>query len=131
MKKSTLLNSDLSYVIATLGHTEMLVIADAGLPIPSSTERVDLALVRGVPGAIETLSAVLSEMQVERVILAKETQGINPDFEKSVRDLLPDVPVDFVSHDELKRLSANSRAVVRTGECKPYANVILVSGVAF
>ncbi len=131
MKKSTLLNSDLSYIIATLGHTEMLVIADAGLPIPSSTERVDLALVRGVPGAIETLSAVLSEMQVERVILAKETQEINPDFEKSVRDLLPDVPVDFVSHDELKRLSANSRAVVRTGECKPYANVILVSGVAF
>lgn len=131
MKKSTLLNSDLSYIIATLGHTEMLVIADAGLPIPSSTERVDLALVRGVPGAIETLSAVLSEMQVERVILAKEAQEINPDFEKSVRDLLPDVPVDFVSHDELKRLSANSRAVVRTGECKSYANVILVSGVAF
>jgi D-ribose pyranase len=131
LKKSTLLNSDLSYIIATLGHTEMLVIADAGLPIPSSTERVDLALVRGVPGAIETLSAVLSEMQVERVILAKEAQEINPDFEKSVRDLLPDVPVDFVSHDELKRLSANSRAVVRTGECKSYANVILVSGVAF
>lgn len=131
MKKTTLLNSDLSYIIATLGHTEMLVIADAGLPIPSSTERVDLALVRGVPGAIETLSAVLSEMQVERVILAKEAQEINPDFEKSVRDLLPDVPVDFVSHDELKRLSANSRAVVRTGECKSYANVILVSGVAF
>lgn len=131
MKKSTLLNSDLSYIIATLGHTDMLVIADAGLPIPSSTERVDLALVRGVPGAIETLSAVLSEMQVERVILAKEAQEINPDFEKSVRDLLPDVPVDFVSHDELKRLSANSRAVVRTGECKSYANVILVSGVAF
>ena len=70
-------------------------------------------------------------MQVERVILAKEAQEINPDFEKSVRDLLPDVPVDFVSHDELKRLSANSRAVVRTGECKSYANVILVSGVAF
>jgi len=131
LKKTTLLNSDLSYIIATLGHTEMLVIADAGLPIPSSTERVDLALVRGVPGAIETLSAVLSEMQVERVILAKEAQEINPDFEKSVRDLLPDVPVDFVSHDELKRLSANSRAVVRTGECKSYANVILVSGVAF
>ncbi|MEN6480980.1 MAG: D-ribose pyranase [Anaerolineaceae bacterium] len=131
MKKSTLLNSDLSYIIATLGHTDMLVIADAGLPIPSSTERVDLALVRGVPGAIETLSAVLSEMQVERVILAKEAQEINPDFEKSVRDLLPDVPVDFVSHDELTRLSANSRAVVRTGECKSYANVILVSGVAF
>ena len=131
MKKTTLLNSDLSYIIATLGHTDMLVIADAGLPIPSSTERVDLALVRGVPGAIETLSAVLSELQVERVILAKEAQEINPDFEKSVRDLLPDVPVDFVSHDELKRLSANSRAVVRTGECKSYANVILVSGVAF
>jgi D-ribose pyranase len=131
MKKTTLLNSDLSYIIATMGHTEMLVIADAGLPIPSSTERVDLALVRGVPGAIETLSAVLSEMQVERAILAIETQEINPDFEMNVRELLPGVSVDFVPHEELKRLSADSRAVVRTGECKPYANVILVSGVAF
>jgi len=131
MKKSVLLNSDLSYIIATMGHTDMLVIADAGLPIPSSTERVDLALVRGVPGAIETLNAILSEMQVERIILAKETREINPHFESEVRSLLPDVDVDFISHEELKRLSADARAVVRTGECKPYANVILVSGVAF
>ncbi len=131
MKKSTLLNSEISYIVSTMGHTDMLVIGDAGLPIPESTERIDLALVRGVPGAVETLQAVLSELQVERVILAKETQTINPQFEADVRTLLPGVKVDFVSHEELKRLSADARAVVRTGECKPYANVILVSGVAF
>lgn len=131
MKKSTLLNSEISYIISTMGHTDMLVIGDAGLPIPDSTERVDLALVRGVPGALETLQAVLSELQVERVILAHETQTVNPQFEADVRGMLPGVQVDFVTHEDLKRLSARARAVVRTGECKPYANVILVSGVAF
>ena len=131
MKKSTLLNSELSFIIAKLGHTDMLVIGDAGLPIPATTQRVDLALVRGVPGAIETLRAVISEMQVERIILANETQTVNPKFEQEVRELLPDVTVDFVTHEELKNLSADARAVVRTGECEPYANVILVSGVAF
>jgi len=36
-----------------------------------------------------------------------------------------------VSHDELKRLSHRARAVVRTGECTPYANLMLVAGVTF
>ena len=125
-KKNTLLNSEISYIISTMGHTDMLVIGDAGLPIPDSTERVDLALVRG-----KTLQVVLSELQVERVILAHKTQTVKPQFEADVRGMLPGVQVDFVTHEELKRLSARARAVVRTGECKPYANVILVSGVAF
>jgi len=131
MKKTTLLNSELSYLISAMGHFDTLVIGDAGLPIPASTERIDLALVRGVPGAIETLRAVLSELQVEYVILASETTQNNPQFEQDVRALLPGVKVEYVSHEDLKRRSADARAVVRTGECKPYANIILVAGVAF
>ncbi|MEQ4517252.1 MAG: RbsD/FucU domain-containing protein, partial [Pantoea agglomerans] len=32
MKKGRLLNAELSHVIARLGHTDTLTIADAGLP---------------------------------------------------------------------------------------------------
>ena len=74
MKKTSLLNSELSYIIATLGHLDTLVIADAGLPIPAETVRIDLALTEGVPGAIQTLKVVLEELQVERVILAEEAK---------------------------------------------------------
>ena len=131
MKKTKLLHSDLSYVIATLGHMDTLVIADAGLPIPIETERIDLALTQGVPGAIQTLKVVLDEMKVEKVILAEEARDRNPRFLADVQELLPGVQVEFVSHTELKTRTAQARAVVRTGEFSPYANLILVSGVVF
>jgi D-ribose pyranase len=131
MKKTSLLQSDLSYVIATLGHMDTLVIADAGLPIPAETKRIDLALTEGVPGATQTLKVVLDEMKVEKVILAEEVKDRNPRFLADVQELLPGVPIEFVSHTELKVKTAQARAVVRTGEFSPYANVILVSGVVF
>ena len=131
MKKTTLLHPELSYTIATLGHLDTLVIADAGLPIPEGTLRIDLALTKGVPGAIETLKVVLDEMQVEKLILAEEAKDRNPTFLTEVQELLPDLPVEFVSHAAFKARTADSRAVVRTGEFSPYANVILVAGVVF
>ena len=131
MKKTSLLQSDLSYIIATLGHLDTLVIADAGLPIPAETLRIDLALTQGVPGAAQTLKVVLDEMKVERVILAEEVKDRNPEFLAHVQKLLPQLPIDFVPHTEFKMRTASSRAIVRTGEFAPYANVILVSGVVF
>ncbi len=131
MKKTTLLNSELSYVIATLGHTDMLVVADAGLPVPPETERIDLALTEGVPGAVETLRVILEEMKVEKAILAEEVQSRNPQFLQAVQQLLPGVPLEFVPHTQFKAVTRDARAVVRTGEFAPYANVILCSGVVF
>ena len=49
MRKTSLLNSNLSSVISKMGHTDMLAIGDCGLPIPNETERIDLALVAGIP----------------------------------------------------------------------------------
>jgi len=131
MKKSALLNSEISYIIATLGHTDMLVVADAGLPIPAETTRIDLALTKGVPGAVETLRVVLEEMKVEKAILAEEVRGRSPEFLAAVQALLPGVILEFVPHAEFKVMTREARAVVRTGEFTPYANVILCSGVVF
>ena len=131
MKKTSLLNSELSYAIATLGHMQTLVVADAGLPIPPETERIDLALTKGVPGAMQTLKVILEEMQVEKVILAEEVKTRNPEFLREVQAVLPGVPMEFVPHTKFKDMTSDARAVVRTGEFAPYANVILVSGVVF
>ena len=131
MKKTSLLNSELSYAIATLGHMQTLVVADAGLPIPPETERIDLALTKGVPGAMQTLRVILEEMQVEKVILAEEVKERNPEFLKEVLAVLPGVTMEFVPHARFKDITSDARAVVRTGEFAPYANVILVSGVVF
>ena len=51
MKKTDLINPRHSEVIASLGHTDTLVIADAGLPIPLQTRRyANVILVAGAWG---------------------------------------------------------------------------------
>jgi len=131
MKKTALLHSDLSYVIASMGHLDTLVVCDAGLPIPAETMRIDLALTKDVPGAIQTLKVILEELKVEKVILAEEVKDHNPSYLAAVKELLPAVPFEFVPHSDFKVRTASARAIVRTGEFAPYANVILVSGVVF
>ena len=131
MKKIGLLNQPLSEVIAGLGHTDTLVIADAGLPIPAETRRIDLALVEGIPSFLDTLGAVLREMQVEQVVIAEEMLDVSPGTYDAIVNLLGDVPVETVTHLVFKEQTRSSRAVVRTGEFTPYANVILVAGVVF
>jgi D-ribose pyranase len=39
--------------------------------------------------------------------------------------------VTAIPHEEFKARTAAARAVVRTGEFTPYANVILIAGVTF
>ena len=135
MKKSRLLNSELSYEIAKIGHTAHITLCDAGLPIPQSVKRIDLAVEAGLPGFINVLDPILSEMQVEEIILAEEIKEKNmPMYEaimKSFKEVGMNPKVVFVPHEEFKKITHNSEAIVRTGECSPYANVILKSGVVF
>lgn len=63
MKKGTVLNADISSVISRLGHTDTLVVCDAGLPVPRSSARIDMALTHGVPSFMQVLEVVTSEMQ--------------------------------------------------------------------
>ena len=134
MKKIGTLNSNISAVVADMGHMDTLAIADAGLPVPRKTDKIDLALIKGVPGFLQTLETILSELQVEKAILAEEIQSEHPSsiliFE-GIKKLMGDIPLTFVSHDNFKNLLPSCRAVVRTGECTPYANIILSSGVTF
>ena len=131
MKKTALLNTALSEVISGLGHTDLLVIGDAGLPIPGGIRRIDLALTQGIPGFIDTLNVVLAEMQVEKAFVAEETRQSSPHILESIETLLRREKIQFVTHEELKALTREARAVVRTGEFTPYANIVLRSGVVF
>ncbi|MDO4698939.1 MAG: D-ribose pyranase [Pasteurellaceae bacterium] len=139
MKKTTILNASLSQLIATMGHTDGLTICDAGLPIPTEQHCVDLALTQGVPDFLSTLKAVVSELFVEKILLASEIKQHNPQIEQHVLALIAEleqsqgkpIAVEYVPHSEFKYQSNQAKGVVRTGECSPYANVILYSGVPF
>jgi D-ribose pyranase len=133
MKKVGVLNSQLSGIIAAMGHADRLVICDSGLPIPRDLECVDLAITKNIPRFLDVLRVVLQELQVEAAIVANEIESASPAILDELRKLLGDVKLQRVSHEEFKQISASNHntAFVRTGEASPYANVILISGVTF
>ena len=129
MKKKGILNPQINRVISEMGHRDMLIIADAGLPIPREVERIDLILKCGIPSFKEVLSAVLLEMEIEEAYLANEITEKNSQMFDFISSLIKNPK--FITHEELKELSKQARAIIRTGECSPYANIVLVSGVTF
>ena len=133
MKRAGILNSDISRVLSYLGHTDCIAIGDCGLPIPDEVERIDLALKFGVPGFMETLATVAEDMKIEKIVLAEEIKQQNPKVLAEIEQLFAgqNMEVQFVSHVELKALTHDCKAVIRTGETTPYANIILQSGCIF
>jgi len=131
MRSRGIINAQLSRVLSELRHTDLLVIADSGLPIAvGGPEVVDLAVVYGVPSFESVLRAVLGEIVVEGATAAAEITDANPACWSLLRETLDD-DVELVPHETFKASTALARAVVRTGEATPYANVLLRCGVPF
>ena len=133
MKKIGCLNSELSYVISKLGHFDTLTIGDCGLPVPKGFQRIDLAVTYGVSSFDDVFKVVDAETKFQKVTIASESKEANPDFYQKLHEWakLNGVEVVEVPHEQFKKLSASSVAIVRTGECKPFSNVILESNVSF
>ncbi len=131
MKRYGILNSHIAKILADLGHTDYIVIADAGLPIPDGVKKIDLAIKGGIPSFIDVVNAVEEDMVIEKVIIASEIEAGNPGHARYIKDKFADKEIENVSHTEFKQLTKQAKAVIRTGEITPYANCILQSGVFF
>lgn len=131
MKKTKVINSDISRVIAQMGHFDKLSIGDAGMPVPATTEKIDLAVDNGIPSFMQVLNNVLEELEVQRIFLAEEIKTENPAMLQQIKERLPETPITFIPHTEMKQELNNCHAFIRTGEMTPYANILLESGVVF
>ncbi|ARI75634.1 D-ribose pyranase [Halobacillus mangrovi] len=130
MKKQGMLNREIASVLARLGHTDKIVVADCGLPIPDDIPCIDVSLTKGHPSFREAVTAILEDMEVEAATMASEVKEHNPELLQKVETQLPE-KVSFQSHEELKEQTKQAKAIIRTGEVTPYANIILHSGVIF
>ena len=126
-KTHTTINPALSRVISETGHTDLIVVTDAGLPIPPGAERIDLAYRPGAPEFFDVLDTVLAEMVVEGATVSAEVAEVSPHVLEKLRDRLPGIEIELVPHVEFKSRTQQARA----GEFTPYANVILHAGVAY
>lgn len=139
MKKTKLINSNISYVISKMGHKDTLTIADSGLPIPENVERIDIALSQGIPSFMDCFKSVMSELKVEEIIIASEMEKISPalheelmkEIEKINDEEDSNIKITKVNHEYFKEITKDTKAVIRSGEFTPFANVILKSGVVF
>jgi D-ribose pyranase len=129
MRRDGLWHAELLGVLTDLRHTDTLVLADAGLPVPAGVPVIDLGWLRDEPRLIPLLDAVLEELVVERAEIAKE--AADEHLLEQLADRLSGVFVERITHDELKAACTTARVVVRTGEATPYANVVLHAGVPF
>jgi D-ribose pyranase len=127
------LNGQLARVISELGHTDRLVVTDAGLPVPAGVERVDLAVRENLPRFLDLLDVVLAEVAVEGALLSEEIGRVSPEMLGEIERRLAAVGVtpSFVPHTQFKQETAGARAAVRSGEFTPYANVLLTAGVVY
>ena len=128
--EQAILNAELSEAIARMGHTDILLVTDAGFPIPDDVQRIDLALTRGVPTLEETLSLIHEELIPERIHYADDVPEMNPDFDDFLQSLYADsgAEIEPIPHEDVIAYGEQAKAIVRTGDFVPWGNVVIQCG---
>jgi len=131
MKKYGIINVQLAGYIAGLGHKDLFMVGDAGMPVPKDVPIVDLALCGGVPTFVQVMDAICDEVEIEGYTIAGEIAVSNEPLLNYIREKLKAAKEEMIGHDELKKRSHRVKFAVRTGEFTPYPNIIIKAGVAF
>jgi D-ribose pyranase len=129
MKEIGILNRHLAAIISQQGHGDLLLVCDAGFAIPGTLEVADISLSENCPTVLEVLNELHKYFSVEKIIMSEETGAVNPTHFRNVSAVFgPGVAVESIPHENLKKMSREVKAVIRTGDFTAYGNVILVSG---
>lgn len=130
MKKNGIINSEISKVLSNMRHTDLICISDLGLPYPNNVKTIDLSLRFGLPSFIDVLTEITKDMKIERIILAEEIKN-NKEVYDEILNMFENISIEYVSHNNFKQITSDCKAIIRTGEATPYANIILQSACIF
>lgn len=128
MKQGGILNPTLNRILTETGHTDLLTICDRGFPVPMGVERLDLALTDDIPTVVQVLRAITKEFVIDRIIITEEMKQASPERYQELLDTFPGIAFHSITHQRFKEICIESRAVIRTGDTVPYANLMIVSG---
>lgn len=129
MKELGILNGHIDAALTRQGHMDLMMVVDAGFPVPDHVELIDIALKSDVPTVPEVLTELKKVHSVEKLVLAEETSKYNPTYFADVtKNYWLDVAVEIISHDKLKERSHKVKTIIRTGDFTAWANILLVSG---
>lgn len=131
MKKNGIINTPISEILSNMRHTDSICISDLGLPCPDNVKSIDISLKMGTPSFMDVLEEVYKDLKIEHIILAEEIKANNKDIHEKILKIFNNVSIEYVSHSDFKRKTQNCKAIIRTGEASPYANIILQSACIF
>lgn len=131
MKRNGIINSEISKVLSYMRHTDLICISDLGLPCPDNIKTIDLSIKLGSPSFIDVLSEIIKDMKIERIILAEEIKDNNKEVYNKILSMFENISIEYVSHNNFKQKTSDCKAIIRTGEATPYANIILQSACIF
>lgn len=130
MKLGKILNQELNNAIASMGHGDLMIVCDAGFPIPRDAWRIDLAITENVPDLKMVLELINSDMYAEKVVWANEVGQFNPNLEKMLREMYADREVETIPTDIiLNEMPTKAKCIVRSGAFNPWGNILLYSGI--
>lgn len=131
MKRNGIINSEISKVLSYMRHTDLICISDLGLPCPNNIKTIDLSIKLGSPSFIDVLSEIIKDIKIERIILAEEIKNNNEEVYNKILSMFENISIEYVSHNNFKQKTSDCKAIIRTGEATPYANIILQSACIF
>jgi D-ribose pyranase len=129
MKEVGMINGQIDSALTRQGHMDLMMVVDAGFPVPDHVELIDIALSEGVPKILDVLAELRKVHSVEKIVMAQDTLDHNPIYFGEVSKAFGDgVEVEVIPHTELKERSQYVKTIVRTGDFTAWGNVMLVSG---
>ena len=138
MRNGALLNGPITGLIGDLGHSDKIMIVDAGWPIPKDL-RYDICLTHGVPRLTDVFAVIAEELNIEKVIIDSEMLNYGPEVYRDVKRIIAaaakaqgeEIAVEDERHVTFRDHAKSVKGIIRTGECIPYCNLVLVAGLAF
>jgi L-fucose mutarotase len=132
-----LLHADLLRILASMGHGDELVIADANFPSASVSKRL---IQLPAPTSTAALEAILTLFPIDSaatpVAITMKVPGDAPDLMEPTRELaavlsrvVPPVAMGNLERQEFYARARNTFAIVRAAELRRFANILLVMGV--
>ena len=128
MRPGRILHPELAKALATCGHTDIILVTDAGFPIPKDANRIDLGYYAGAVDVLDILRMLRKEIFVEEVAFAPEVKTHHPALYQDIQEIYTGSGAVFkgIPHEQLvEKIAPKAKVVIRSGSLNAWANFAL------
>jgi D-ribose pyranase len=128
MLKTGILNPHILSLLASVRHTNTIVISDRGFPFWPQIETVDISLCDDIPCVLDVVRALRPNFIAGKAWMAQEFLKVNNQkTQAAFNEALKGIKVAYEPHEDFKQRVPHAIGLIRTGDTIQYANMILQS----